>query len=374
MASDKDIKAFCRNSGTFSIPLIQLKFSLTYKEAARVVDKFVGAGEASPLADGLSYEYIIKERVASGNEYLENQRELMACMQEEMANNDDEDDDGHDDDEEDEEDETERENRLRREHLERRRQKLVGRLHGRLSKHREDDEKESEKDDKDGVADIFAGTGGNTDESEGTDGASADQSEYEKLKAFLMDDGNLRNNMVAALKLCAAEGYLTPWLACKNLGIDESSAKYICLMLCIKGFTRRALGIEWKFLLNVSEGLFYACCQEVHDRKKSLERLAGVLIGIYEQKRQKEREEAEERRRYINSIQLRELARAKLMEFICFNKSITRTKALAMAEGCLRDARDKKNDYSAKIHEKLIVELNNMSNYEFNKLRRRFRE
>ena len=43
MALDKDIKTFCRNSGTFSIPLIQLKFSVTYKEAARVVDELVGA-------------------------------------------------------------------------------------------------------------------------------------------------------------------------------------------------------------------------------------------------------------------------------------------------------------------------------------------
>ena len=68
MALDKDIKAFCRNSGTFSIPLIQLEFSVTYKEAARVVDKLVGAGEASPLADELNYEYITKERVAPSND------------------------------------------------------------------------------------------------------------------------------------------------------------------------------------------------------------------------------------------------------------------------------------------------------------------
>ena len=47
MASDKDIKAFCRNSITFSIPLIQLEFSVTYKEAARIVDELVGAGMAS---------------------------------------------------------------------------------------------------------------------------------------------------------------------------------------------------------------------------------------------------------------------------------------------------------------------------------------
>lgn len=370
MASDKDIKAFCRSSGTFSIPLIQLRFSLTYKEAARVVDEFVGAGEASPLADGLSYEYIIKECVASdGNEYLERyHQQLMARMQDEMANNDEEDDDGY---EEDEEDGAERENSLRREYLERRRQELVERMHGQLGRHREDDEKESEKDGKDGVADIFADIGGNTDESEGTDGASADLSEYEKLKAFLMDEGNLRNDMGAALKLCAAEGYLTPWLVCKNLGIDESSAKYICLMLCIKGFIVSVPDGEGKFLLNMPEGLFYACCQEADDRKKSLERLAGVLNGIYEQKRQKEWEEAEERRRYINNIQLRELARAKLMEFICFNRSITRTKALAMAEGCLFVARDMKNDNVAAVYEKVIFELDNMSNYEFNKLRRR---
>lgn len=44
MTLDKDIKAFCKNSGTFSIPLIQIEFSVTYKEAARVVDELVGAG------------------------------------------------------------------------------------------------------------------------------------------------------------------------------------------------------------------------------------------------------------------------------------------------------------------------------------------
>lgn len=72
MASDKDIKAFCRNSITFSIPLIQLEFSVTYKEAARIVDELVGAGMASLLPDGLNYKYneLLKQKAVRGRKVV----------------------------------------------------------------------------------------------------------------------------------------------------------------------------------------------------------------------------------------------------------------------------------------------------------------
>lgn len=68
MASVKDIKAFCRNSITFSIPLIQLEFSVTYKEAARIVDELVGAGMALLLPDGLNYKYneLLQQKAVRG--------------------------------------------------------------------------------------------------------------------------------------------------------------------------------------------------------------------------------------------------------------------------------------------------------------------
>lgn len=153
MALDKDIKAFCRNSGTFSIPLIQLNFSVTYKEAARIVDELVGAGEASPLADELNYEYIVKERVSPSNgrqsdsmsadsesgDIVSEYRNFLKRHIDERADTIKREEDDDEDDDADEEEM----NRRRREYLERRRRELIARLQA------ETDEEDDDKDNND---------------------------------------------------------------------------------------------------------------------------------------------------------------------------------------------------------------------------------
>ena len=160
MALDKDIKAFCRNSGTFSIPLIQLEFSVTYKEAARAVDELVGAGEASLLADELNYEYITKERVAPSNgrksdsmsadsesgdivsEYRNSLKRHIDGQADAIKRDEHEEDDNDDADEEEM-------NRRRREYLERRRRELIARMQEEMAENDEDDDDEDEEEDDD---------------------------------------------------------------------------------------------------------------------------------------------------------------------------------------------------------------------------------
>ncbi len=48
---------------------------------------------------------------------------------------------------------------------------------------------------------------------------------------------------------------------------------------------------------------------------------------------------------------------------------MTRSKAVIKAEGCLCAARDIGSDKAAAVYEKIIFELNNMSDYMFNRLK-----
>lgn len=384
MASDKDIKVFCRNSGTFSIPLIQLNFSVTYKEAARVVDELVGAGEALPLADELNYEYIVKERVSPSNgrksdsmsadsepgdivsEYRNFLKRHIDERSDTIKREEDEDDDADE----------EEINRRRREYLERRRRELIARLQAETDEEDDDednddffeDEEDKEEDEEDDPFedDEFSMT------THSLFAKSEEEEMLEKIRKLLIDEDRNSKLAVAALKLCASEGYVSPWLLCKTQNVDDSTAEFICFWLYVKDFIKRDDSDENKYLLAIPENLFFACCQEAEERRNSLGHLAGTLKKIGEQKQKKEQEERASLQKYVNNYQFRKVVRAKLIALVRTDLKMTRAKAITKAEGCLCAARDMGNDKAAAVYEKVIFELNNMSDYMFNRLKSQY--
>ena len=386
MALDKDIKIFCRNSGTFSIPLIQLKFSVTYKEAARVVDELVGAGEASPLADELNYEYIVKERVSPSNgrksdsmsadsesgDIVSEYRNFLKRHIDERADTIKREEDDDEDDDADEEEM----NRRRREYLERRRRELIARLQAETDEEDDDednddlfeDEEDEEEDEEDDPFedDEFSMT------THSPFAKSEEEEMLEKIRNLLIDEDRDSKLAVAALKLCASEGYVSPWLLCKTQRIDDSTAEFICFWLYVNDFIKRDESDENKYLLAIPENLFFACCQEAEERRNSLGHLAGTLKKIGEQKQKKEQEERASLQKYVNNYQFRKVVRAKLISLVRTDLKMTRAKAITKAEGCLCAARDMDNDKAAAVYEKVIFELNNMSDYMFNRLKSQY--
>ena len=377
MALDKDIKAFCRNSGTFSIPLIQLEFSVTYKEAARAVDELVGAGEASLLADELNYEYITKERVAPSNgrksdsmsadsesgdivsEYRNSLKRHIDGQADAIKRDEHEEDDNDDADEEEM-------NRRRREYLERRRRELIARMQEEMAENDEDDDDEDEEEDDDDNPfedDKFSMT------AHSLFAKSEEEEILEKIRNLLIGGDRNSKLAVAALKLCASEGYVSPWLLCKTQHVDDSTAEFICFWLYVNDFIKRDESDENKYLLAIPENLFFACCQEAEERRKSLWHLAGTLKKISEQKQKKEQEEQASHQKYANNYQFRKVVRAKLIALVRTDLKMTRSKAITKAEGCLCAARDMGNDKAAAIYEKVIFEIRSMSEYLFNRLK-----
>lgn len=389
MALDKDIKIFCRNSGTFSIPLIQLKFSVTYKEAARVVDELVGAGEASPLADELNYEYITKERVTRSNGRKSDSMsdgsepgDIVSEYKNFLKRHIDERSDTikHEEVEDDDADEEEI-NRRRREYLERRRRELIARMQ----------EEMAENDDDEDEDDLFGDDDDDEDEEEDDDdnpfeddkfsmtahslfAKSEEEEMLEKIRNLLIDGDRNSKLAVAALKLCASEGYVSPWLLCKTQHADDSTAEFICFWLYVNDFIKRDDSDENKYLLAIPESLFFACCNEAEERRNSLGHLAGTLKKIGEQKQEKEQEQEERAslQKYVNNYQFRKVVRAKLVALVRTDLKMTRSKAITKAEGCLCAARDMGNDKAAAVYEKVIFELNNMSDYMFNRLKSQY--
>lgn len=383
MALDKDIKIFCRNSGTFSIPLIQLKFSVTYKEAARVVDELVGAGEASPLADELNYEYIVKERVSPSNgrksdsmsadsesgDIVSEYRNFLKRHIDERADTIKREEDDDEDDDADEEEM----NRRRREYLERRRRELIARLQAETDEEDDDednddlfeDEEDEEEDEEDDPSedDEFSMT------THSPFAKSEEEEMLEKIRNLLIDEDRDSKLAVAALKLCASEGYVSPWLLCKTQRIDDSTAEFICFWLYVNDFIKRDESDENKYLLAIPENTFFACCNEAEERRKSLGHLAVTLKKISEQKQKKEQEERASHQKYANNYQFRKIVRAKLIALVRTDLKMTRSKAITKAEGCLCAARDMGNDKAAAVYEKVIFELNNMSDYLYTRLK-----
>ena len=267
----------------------------------------------------------------------------------------------------------EEENRRYREYLERRRRELIARLQAETDEEDDDednddlfeyeeDEEEDEEDDS-FEDDKFSMT------AHSLFAKSEEKEMLEKIRNLLIDGDRNSKLAVAALKLCASEGYVSPWLLCKTQHVDDSTAEFICFWLYVNDFIKRDDSDENKYLLAIPENLFFACCQEAEERRNSLGHLAGTLKKIGEQKQKKEHEKKSFHQRHTNSIQFRKVVRAKLIALVCTDLKMTRAKAITKAEGYLCAARDMGNDKAVAVYEKVLFELKNMSSYLFNRLK-----
>ena len=275
-------------------------------------------------------------------------------------------------------DDKEEMNRRRREYLEKRRLELMARMREEMAE--SDDEEDDDIFDEDEDED----EGGYDEEDNpfADDAFSMDEyslvakSEDEKMRekiSNLLNDGDHNSKLaVAALKLCASEGYVSSWLLCKTFGVDECTAEFICFWLYVNDFIRRDLSDANKYLLDMPENVFFACCREAEERKNSLGNLAGTLKKISERKQEKEQEERASLQKYANDYQFRKVVRAKLVAVICTDLKMTRSKAVIKAEGCLHAARDIGNDNAAAVYEKVVAEIRNMSEYMYNRLKSQF--
>ena len=277
--------------------------------------------------------------------------------------------DNKSDDEDEEEDRYEL-NRRRREYLEKRRQELIARLREELCESDDDDDDDEEEDPED------------DDEDENSDfiksslfadeGEESEETKHEKLVKLISDESTNGKLLTSALKLCASEGYISSWLLCKNLNIDENKADFICLWLYMNDFTKSVENESDKYIMALSESLFFACCHEVEERKRSLTQLSTVIKRVQEKRQREEERERAELYRYMNDYQFRKVVRAKLIALVRTDLKMTRSKAITKAEGCLCAARDMGNDKAAAVYEKVIFEFNNMSDYMFNRLKSQY--
>lgn len=347
MTFDKDIKEFCKNSGIFSIPLIQIEFSVTYKEAARVVDELVGTGEALPLSDELSYEYVSKESVASSNsrkaedfssasesgdvesKYMEFRKRHTREQNDKIKRQERDEDE---DDEDDEDDEATM-NRRRREYLERRRRELIARLQEDMDENKDDDN------------DLFSDDDDDYEEDDSYDGEKLQS----KLIEILTSENEFGKLLAKALKLCVSEGNIYDEMLSRHLNIQKTVAYEVCFWLYINDFIEKDENKGYK--LAVPEALFYSCCIEARERKEHVGTLVDVLKRITEQKQREEED-------------------SKIKALILSDISLNRAKAIVKAQGCLMAVQDADNDIYVSIYKNIIYKLSNMSDYTFNKLKK----
>ena len=380
LKGDSDVKGPSETSMTYRFDSFKIVESVWH--AANRVTETDRFDNKSDDEDEEEDRYELNRR---RREYLEKRRqELIARLREELCESDDDDDDDADEEEI---------NRRRREYLERRRRELIARMQEEMAENDDDDDDDriliNDDDDDDDDNDLLGDDDDDEDEEEDDEddddnpfeddkysmtahslfAKSEEEEMLEKIRNLLIGGDRNSKLAVAALKLCASEGYVSPWLLCKTQHADDSTAEFICFWLYVNDFIKRDENDENKYLLAIPENLFFACCNEAEERRKSLGHLAVTLKKISEQKQKKEHEERDSLQKYANNYQFRKVVRAKLIALVRTDLKMTRAKAITKAEGCLCAARDMGNDKAAAVYEKVIFELNNMSDYLYTRLK-----
>ena len=271
--------------------------------------------------------------------------------------------------------EEERENSRRLEELERRRRRLQEMRQDDADDADEDGEDDkTDEDDADEDGDPFADGELDTEDAEETDfslseysgGDGEDEEEQRsKLLDLLMDEGRNAKLGTAAMKLCASEGYITPWLLCKNLHIDEETAGFICFWLYLNDYTQSDAKDDDKYRMAVPEELFYACCHEAEERKK-----AGRPAGYFKSENGQKKKGKGVHRQTAESEGFRKAVQEKLFNLLRTDMRMTRAKAIVKAEGCLCAVRELGDDAAAAAYEKLVSDLKAMSDYRFHQLKK----
>ena len=298
-------------------------------------------------------------------------------------------DDTPDEDEGDEDIDEDEMWRQRQEYLERRRRELIAKIESIAREEEGSDDKDSKEDreeedsffedfdddDNDDDGELIKSDDGEDDVdnvSENTasqlDSILDEESLKKRLLAFMYDRGEISRLAIKALKLCAAEGYITDWLLQRELRMNDVESKYVCDILYRNNFIKCDCDPD-KYILAVPEGLVYACFREIEERKNAFGGLINVLKNIGEQKRRKNLQTKTSACKHVNSFQLKKKVRQKLLDLLRIDPKITRTKAIIKAEGCLFAACDIGLDPTIAIYKKMLEELNDMSDYLFNRLK-----
>lgn len=245
--------------------------------------------------------------------------------------------------------------RLRREYLEKRWQELTT----HLFKTGGEDDDEPDDDEPD-------------DDEDNTE--SKDDFMRKKLLAMLSDESNDGKLIASALKICERQGHISAWLLRKTLGIDENKAGFICMWLYVNDITKKDSKDSDKYVMDIPESMFLACCSEIAER--------GQEMGGNDNAEGEADEDGENNAqsvnmvsgRYMRDFELRRAIRAKLSALLRTDLKMTRAKAITKAEGCLCAARDIGNDKAVAVYERVVSELSNMSDYMFNRLKKRLED
>lgn len=254
------------------------------------------------------------------------------------------------------EDESEGEKeRFRREYLEARRRKLIE----LITRDNGDEEREDRDDSKDFDYEI---------EEPSEEENPTERNLHDRLVNILSDTGEAAGYVAKALQLCVNEGFVSIRLLCRDLQISENRASAICRWLYLSDFTERDESDAEKYRLAFSEKFFRSCDEEAKARRDEVSRLASDLGEAGGEEGSVEgkmlfSEKSVCRYKFLKSV------RERLLGLIGDDKTITRTKAITKAEGCLYAVRELSNDTTRKVYEEVLYELENMSDYIFNRLK-----
>ena len=313
----------------------------------------------------------VEETDRCSREYLDRRRRWV----QQYSPKTDDDDDDEDDNEEDEDSDL---NRRRREYLEKRRRELIAELQEEANTENETDEEDEDDEDDtesgDGENSEYDGLDGELYMDETSETEESGEELRKRLCALLCEGGIRGETMVPALQLCASKGYVSSQLLQSNMNIKGYFADYVCFWLWKNHFTKRDVRDDEKYVLNMPVSQFLSCCRETEERKKSIESLAIVLKNIGAKKERGEERKQTILQRYAEDFRYGKIVREKILKLLRDEPTMTRTKAIAKAEGCLFAAREMDRAISAETYEKVISALKGMSNYKFNRLKGEVKE
>lgn len=262
------------------------------------------------------------------------------------------------DDDEDDDDDEEDENMARRfELLELQRERIeqmIKEIGG--SRDSDDESEEDEEEDDDEDIPFF----------EDDEEDSEETSMHKELLDLLTDKSKKGKLMASALKICANEGYISPKLLSKALHIEESMATLACYWLDSRNFVKSSGKEHDKFVMAVPRTLYLLCCHEAENCRDA----AGRTDFKKTEENSGKRGGRLPLRKRTDNNQFKQLVRTKLIELIRSDRRMSRAKAITKAEGCLCAARDIGNDAATTVYENMLFDLNSMSDYMFNRLKK----
>lgn len=187
------------------------------------------------------------------------------------------------------------------------------------------------------------------------DGNGSDDEENrmrDRLLSVLTDQSEKGKLLAAALKLCVSEGNISVEMLSSHLDVSECVAEELCFWLYLHDLIRQEANGGYK--MTVPEEMFYNCCIEAREHKKSVGALAAALRRISEQKQREEEDN-------------------KLNNLILSDISLGRSEIIVKAQGCIMAAKDLGNNAYAAIYQNIADRLGGMSDDDFTCLKNKLK-